>query len=202
MKDQKATNVTWHEHTVTKEDREDLLNQKGTILWFTGLSGSGKSTVANEVAYQLHKQGNFSYVLDGDNIRHGLNKDLGFSPEDRNENIRRISEVAHLFSDSGVIAITAFISPYQKLRDFCRNLQGPGRFYEIYCHASLETCESRDPKGLYKKARAGEIKEFTGIDAPYEKPAKPELIVDTENYNVEECAEQVIKKLKEDNIIQ
>jgi adenylylsulfate kinase len=202
MKEQKATNVTWHEHTVTKQDRETFLKQKGVILWFTGLSGSGKSTVANEVAYQLYKRGNFSYVLDGDNIRHGLNKDLGFSPEDRDENIRRISEVAHLFSDAGVIAITAFISPYQKLRDFCRTLQDENRFYEIYCHASLKTCEIRDPKGLYKKARAGQIKEFTGIDAPYEKPVNPELIIDTENYDVEECAQQVIKKLQQDNIIQ
>ena len=202
MKEQKATNVTWHEHKVGKLEREDFLKQKGVILWFTGLSGSGKSTIANEVAYQLHQKGQFSYVLDGDNVRHGLNKDLGFSPEDRDENIRRISEVAHLFSDSGTITLTAFISPYRKLREFCRNLQDTDRFFEVYCKAALKTCEERDPKGLYKKARNGEIKQFTGIDAPYEEPENPELILDTDKYNVEECAEQVIEKLKQKNIIQ
>lgn len=201
MKEQKATNVTWHEHKVGKKDRETLLKQKGAILWFTGLSGSGKSTIANEVAYQLHKNGHFSYVLDGDNIRHGLNKDLGFSPEDRDENIRRISEVAHLFSDSGTIALTAFISPYRKLRDFCRSLQDEGKFFEVYCKAKLETCEIRDPKGLYKKARNGEIKQFTGIDAPYEEPKNPEIILDTDKYNIEECAQQVIEALQKQNII-
>lgn len=201
MKEQKATNVTWHEHKVTKEDREQLLHQKGAVLWFTGLSGSGKSTIANEVAYQLHQHNQFAYVLDGDNVRHGLNKDLGFSPEDRNENIRRISEVAHLFADAGVITLTAFISPYQKLRDFCRSLLPEGGFFEIHCKATLDTCEKRDPKGLYKKARAGEIKEFTGIDAPYEEPKNPEIILDTDKYNIEECAKQVIQALKEKNII-
>jgi len=201
MKEQKATNVTWHKHKVEKKDRETLLKQKGAILWFTGLSGSGKSTIANEVAYQLHKNGNFSYVLDGDNIRYGLNKDLGFNPSDRDENIRRISEVAHLLSEAGIIAITAFISPYQILRNFCRDLQEKERFFETYCKASIGTCEKRDPKGLYKKARAGEIKEFTGIDAPYEKPENPEIILDTDRYTVEQCAEQVIKKLQKQHII-
>jgi len=201
MKEQKATNVTWHEHKVGREDREKMLKQKGVVLWFTGLSGSGKSTIANEVAYKLHEKGNFSYVLDGDNVRHGLNKDLGFSPEDRDENIRRISEVANLFADSGVIACTAFISPYRKLRNFCRQLVGPGRFFEIYCKASLETCEKRDPKGLYKKAREGIIKEFTGISAPYEEPENPEILVDTDKYNIEESADLVINKLRELNII-
>ena len=166
MKEQKATNVTWHEHKVTREERESLLNQKGVILWFTGLSGCGKSTIANEVANRLNQMGKITYVLDGDNIRHGLNKDLGFSPEDRDENIRRISEVACLFADAGVITITAFISPYRKLRGFCRELAGKGRFLEIFTKASLETCEKRDPKGLYKKAREGVIKNLTGIDAP------------------------------------
>ncbi|MFO8077423.1 MAG: adenylyl-sulfate kinase [Thermoplasmatota archaeon] len=201
MKEQKATNVTWHDHKVNKQDREQLLNQKGAVLWFTGLSGSGKSTIANEVAYKLHQMNHFSYVLDGDNVRHGLNKDLGFSPEDRNENIRRISEVAHLFADAGVIALTAFISPYQKLRDFCRGLLPEGHFFEIHCKAKLDTCEDRDPKGLYKKARAGEIKDFTGIDAPYEKPENPELILDTDTYDVEECANQVIEALQHKKII-
>jgi adenylylsulfate kinase len=201
MKDQKATNVTWHDHKVTKEEREQLLNQKGAVLWFTGLSGSGKSTIANEVAYKLNQNKQFTYVLDGDNIRHGLNKDLGFSPEDRDENIRRISEVAGLFADAGVITLTAFISPYQKLRDFCRSLLPKDRFFEIYCKATLDTCEQRDPKGLYKKARAGEIKQFTGIDAPYEEPKNPEIILDTDKYNIEECADQVIAALQNKDII-
>lgn len=201
MKEQKATNVTWHEHKVSKEDREKLLKQKGVVLWFTGLSGSGKSTIANEVAYQLHIQGHFAYVLDGDNVRHGLNKDLGFSPEDRNENIRRISEVAHLFADSGAIAITAFISPYRKLRNFCREILDQERFFEVYCKASLDTCEQRDPKGLYKKARNGEIKQFTGIDAPYEEPENPEILLDTDELSIEQSAEKVINTLKEKNII-
>jgi adenylylsulfate kinase len=201
MKEQKATNVTWHEHKVGREDREKQLKQKGVVIWFTGLSGSGKSTIANEVAYKLHTTGNFSYVLDGDNIRHGLNKDLGFSPEDRDENIRRISEVANLFADSGAIAITAFISPYRKLRNFCRELAGPGRFVEVYCKASLETCEKRDPKGLYKKAKEGIIKEFTGISAPYEEPENPELLIDTDVYGIEESADIVINKLQELKII-
>jgi len=197
MIEKKATNVTWHEHKVSREDREKLLKQKGIVLWFTGLSGSGKSTIANEVAYKLHQMGKLAYVLDGDNIRHGLNKNLGFSPEDRNENIRRISEVAKLFADAGIITITAFISPYRKYRNFCRELLGPGRFIEIYTKASLETCEKRDPKGLYKKAREGIIKDFTGISAPYEEPENPELVIDTDKYSVEESVELVLKKLEE-----
>jgi len=197
MKEQKATNVVWHDHAVEREKREQLLKQKGVVLWFTGLSGSGKSTVANEVAHKLQKREKLAYILDGDNIRHGLNKDLGFSPEDRKENIRRISEVANLFADAGLITITAFISPYAKDRNFCRELAGEGRFLEIYAKASLETCEKRDPKGMYKKARAGEIKEFTGINAPYEEPENPELITDTDKETVEESAEKVLKKLEE-----
>jgi len=197
MNEQKATNVVWHDHKVKREEREQLLKQKGVILWFTGLSGSGKSTVASEVAYKLHEKGKLAYILDGDNIRHGLNKNLGFSPEDRKENIRRISEVANLFADAGIITITAFISPYAKDRDFCRELAGEGRFLEIFAKASLETCEKRDPKGMYKKARAGEIKDFTGIDAPYEAPENPEMIVDTDKETVDESAEKVLKKLEE-----
>ena len=197
MKEKKSTNVTWHNHKVGREQREELLKQKGVVLWFTGLSGSGKSTIANEVAYKLQKMGKLTYVLDGDNIRHGLNKDLGFSEEDRNENIRRISEVANLFADAGIIAITAFISPYKKYRNYCRTLVGNNRFIEIYAKASLKTCEKRDPKGLYKKARAGEIKHFTGIDDPYEEPEKPELILDTDIVNIDEGAEIVIQKLHE-----
>ncbi len=163
MKEKKATNVTWHSHKVTQEDRESLLKQKGFVIWITGLSGSGKSTIANEVAYKLNKMRKLTYVLDGDNIRHGLNNNLGFSPEDRNENIRRISEVAKLFSDAGIIAITAFISPYKEYRAFCRKIAGPGKFFEIYTRASIKSCEKRDPKGLYKKAREGKIKDFIQI---------------------------------------
>lgn len=196
MREQKATNVTWHTHKVRREERESLLKQKGVVLWFTGLPSSGKSTVANEVAYKLHSMGKLTYVLDGDNIRHGLNKDLGFSPEDRNENIRRISEVANLFADAGLITITAFISPYRKYRNFCRELVGKGRFIEIYTKASLETCEKRDPKGLYKKAKAGVIKDFTGVNAPYEEPENPELIIDTDKETIEESSEKVLKKLE------
>ena len=197
MKEQKATNVTWHIHRVKREKRESLLKQKGVVLWFTGLSGSGKSTIANEVAHKLHSMGHISYVLDGDNVRHGLNKDLGFSPEHRNENIRRISEVANLFADAGIITITAFISPYRKFRNFCRELVGEGRFIEIYAKAPIKTCEKRDTKGLYKKAREGIIKDFTGINAPYEEQEKSELVVDTDKESVEESAEKVLKKLKE-----
>ncbi|MHA1872492.1 MAG: adenylyl-sulfate kinase [Candidatus Heimdallarchaeaceae archaeon] len=201
MVEKKATNVTWHMHKINRDDREKLLNQKGVVIWCTGLSGSGKSTIANEVAYKLHKMGKIAYVLDGDNIRHGLNKNLGFSPEDRNENIRRISEVANLFVDSGLIAITAFISPYKKYRNFCRKLVEDGRFIEVYCKAPIETCEQRDPKGLYKKARAGEIKGFTGIDAPYEEPENPELVLDTDKETIEESAQKVISKMEEMNLI-
>lgn len=197
----KATNVVWHEHKVKPQDRESLLNQKGVVLWFTGLPSSGKSTIANEVAFQLHKLGKFSYVLDGDNIRHGLNKDLGFSPEDREENIRRISEVAHLFSDAGVIAITAFVSPYRKDRDFCRQLMGEGRFMEVLVKADLKTCEERDPKGMYKKAIKGEIKEFTGISAPYEEPLNPEIFLDTDSQSIEEETQMVIDHLRKNEII-
>ena len=201
MIEKKATNIVWHEHKVTREDREKLLKQKGIVIWFTGLSGSGKSTIANEVAYKLHQMGKLTYVLDGDNIRHGLNKNLGFSPEDRNENIRRISEVANLFVDAGLITLTAFISPYKKYRNFCRELVGNDRFIEVYTKAPLETCEKRDPKGLYKKAREGIIKDFTGISAPYEEPENPELIIDTDKYSIEESAELVLKKLEEMNLI-
>ncbi len=198
---QKSKNIKWHEHKVTQLDREKLLGQKGVVLWFTGLSGSGKSTIANELTYELFKMGKLAYVLDGDNIRHGLNKNLGFSPDDRDENIRRICEVSKLFADAGLITCTAFISPYKKMRDFCRELVGPGRFFEIYCLASIETCEKRDPKGLYKKAREGKLKEFTGITAPYEEPENPELIIDTDKYDVNKSVELIISKLKKEKII-
>ncbi|MEN8223409.1 MAG: adenylyl-sulfate kinase [Acidobacteriota bacterium] len=201
MAEQKATNVVWHEHLIKREDREELLNQKGTLLWFTGLSASGKSTVANEVASRLFKSGKLTYVLDGDNVRHGLNKNLGFSPEDREENIRRISEVGNLFVDAGVITTTAFISPYRKDRDYAREILGEGRFIEIFVKASIDTCEARDPKGLYKKAKSGEIKEFTGISAPYEEPIKPEITLDADTQTIEEEVEAVINYLKDNKII-
>ncbi len=201
MAEQKATNVVWHEHLVKREDREKLLNQKGTLLWFTGLSASGKSTIANEVASRLFKSGKLTYVLDGDNVRHGLNKNLGFSPEDREENIRRISEVGNLFVDSGVITTTAFISPYRKDRDYAREILGEGRFIEIFVKASIDTCEARDPKGLYKKAKSGEIKEFTGISAPYEEPLNAEIVLDADTQTIEEEVETVINYLKENKVI-
>ena len=178
MAEQKATNVTWHAHTVSKAERWKLNNHKAAILWFTGLSASGKSTVANEVDAALHALGKHSVVLDGDNIRMGLNKNLGFSAEDRAENIRRIGEAAKLFVNAGTIAITAFISPYRADRDKVRALLEPGEFIEIYMNTPLELCEQRDPKGLYKKARAGEIKGFTGINDPYEAPENAELVLD------------------------
>ena len=196
MTEQKATNVVWHDHKVERGEREKLLGQKGIVIWFTGLSGSGKSTVANEVAHRLHEQGKLAYILDGDNVRHGLNKDLGFSPEDRSENIRRISEVAALFADAGVITITAFISPYAEDRNFCRQLVGNDRFVEVFAKASVEACEERDPKGLYKKVRAGEISDFTGIDAPYEEPKQPEVVVDTECETPQESGTAVMEYLE------
>ena len=201
MTEQKATNITWHEHKITRQERETLLKQKGVLLWFTGLSASGKSTVANEVTNQLHQMGKLTYVLDGDNIRHGLNKNLGFSPEDREENIRRISEVGNLFADAGVITTTAFISPYRKDRDFARQLLGDGRFIEIFVKASIDTCEKRDPKGLYQKAKKGEIKEFTGISAPYEEPLKPEIVLDADSMTIEDEVAAVLKYLQNKHII-
>jgi adenylylsulfate kinase len=201
MTEQKATNITWHQHTLSREDRETLLKQKGVLIWFTGLSASGKSTVANEVTYQLHQMGKLTYVLDGDNIRHGLNKNLGFSPEDREENIRRISEVGNLFADAGLITTTAFISPYRKDRDFARQLLGDGRFIEIFVKASVQTCEKRDPKGLYQKAKNGEIKEFTGVSAPYEQPLSPEIVLDADTMTIEEEVEMVLDYLKEKQVI-
>ena len=196
MAEQKATNVTWHAHSVTKEERWELMGHKGCILWFTGLSACGKSTVANEVARKLHDLGVHTYVLDGDNIRMGLNKNLGFSADDRAENIRRIGEVAKLFADAGLITSTAFISPYRADRDKVRALTGQGGFIEVYVKASIETCEARDPKGLYKKARSGEIKGFTGIDDPYEAPEKPELVLDANTNGPEELSNEVIGYLK------
>lgn len=196
MSEQKATNVTWHEHHVSKEARQKLMGHKSAVLWFTGLSACGKSTIANTVDHKLHEMGIHTFVLDGDNVRMGLNKNLGFSAEDRAENIRRIGEVAKLFSDSGLFVLTAFISPYRADRDAVRELLGQGEFIEILVDASLETCEARDPKGLYKKARAGEIKGFTGIDDPYEAPEKPELVLDSNSKGIDELADETIDYLK------
>ena len=201
MAQQKATNITWHEATVTAEDREKLLNQKGCVIWFTGLSGSGKSTLANAVEQVLHQQGHHTYVLDGDNVRHGLNKNLGFSPEDREENIRRIGEVAKLFADAGTIVMTAFISPYRADRDQARTLIAEDRFVEVFVDCPLNVCEERDTKGLYKKARAGEIKEFTGISAPYESPLNPEVTVNTAARSIEECAQAVVETLVKTGLV-
>ena len=201
MTEQKATNITWHQSSLNKPDREKLLNQKGVVIWFTGLPSSGKSTLAHVVEEELYKRGHLSYVLDGDNIRHGLNKNLGFSPEDREENIRRIGEVAKLFANSGAITMTAFISPYRKDRDKARQLLEDWEFIEIFVKVSLEEAEQRDPKGLYKKARAGEIKEFTGISAPYEEPMNPELVIDTNELDVEKSRDVVIRYLEEKKII-
>ena len=201
MAQQKATNITWHETTVTAEDREKLLNQKGCVIWFTGLSGSGKSTLANAVEHVLHQQRHHTYVLDGDNVRHGLNKNLGFSPEDREENIRRVGEVAKLFADAGTVVMTAFISPYRADRDQARGLIVEGRFVEVFVDCPLEVCEERDTKGLYKKARAGEIKEFTGISAPYEPPLNPEVTVNTAELSIKECAETIVSALVKSGLV-
>jgi adenylylsulfate kinase len=195
MTQQKATNVTWHEGSVSREERQKLLNQKGVTVWMTGLSASGKSTIACILEQMLLHKKKHAYRLDGDNIRMGLNKNLSFSAEDRAENIRRIGEVAKLFTDAGVIAVTSFISPYRKDRDAVRASLKPGEFIEVYVQVSLEAAEKRDPKGLYKKARAGQIKGFTGIDDPYEAPEKPEILIETEKQSAEASAEQILNYL-------
>ncbi|MDR4507062.1 MAG: adenylyl-sulfate kinase [Candidatus Brocadiaceae bacterium] len=197
MTEQKATNIKWHQGKITREDRTGLMKQKGVTIWLTGLSGSGKSTIAVELEHALIENKHQAYILDGDNIRHGLNKNLGFSPEDRAENIRRIGEVAKLFTDANIITITAFISPYREDRDNVRKLLEEGEFIEIYVTCPLDVCEKRDTKGLYKKARAGELKEFTGISAPYEEPTNPELTVDTSKMTVEESTRAILNYLEE-----
>jgi adenylylsulfate kinase len=207
------TNITWHEHSVSREEREQLNKHQGCVIWFTGLSACGKSTVSNLVDHKLHKRGLHSYVLDGDNVRHGLNAGpgmlkerhgeeyakrfgLGFSAQDREENIRRIGAVAKLFCESGQITLTAFISPYRRDRDAVRATMKEGDFIEVFVDAPIEVCEKRDPKGLYKKARAGELKGFTGIDDPYEAPQKPELVLDAGSKNAETLADEVIAYLE------
>ena len=195
--------VVYHPHKVTKSDRSSIKGHKPCVVWLTGLPASGKSTIANELEYVLNKQYKaHTYILDGDNIRQGLNKDLGFSKEDRAENIRRISEVAKLFVDAGLIVITAFISPYRKDRNFARSLVEEGEFIEVFVKCPVFVCEQRDPKGLYKKARAGEIKGFTGIDDPYEEPENPEIVLETDEMSVEECVEKIIGYMKDKGILQ
>jgi adenylylsulfate kinase len=201
MAEQKATNIVWHQGAVTRGDREKMNGHRGATVWLTGLSGSGKSTIAVDLEKRLCERGVRTYILDGDNIRHGLNKNLGFSPEDRTENIRRIGEVAKLFTEAGVVALTAFISPYRADRDQVRALMGDGDFVEVHVDCPVEVCEQRDVKGLYKKARAGEIKEFTGISAPYEAPAKAELTINTAGQSVEDSAKQILSYLESKGIV-
>ena len=197
----KNSNITWHHATVTKKDRQLLNNHKSCVLWFTGLSGSGKSTLANAVDLGLYQQQFKSYVLDGDNVRHGLNKDLNFGKEDRQENIRRIGEVAKLFVDSGQIVLSAFISPFREDRELVRKMFEPNEFIEIYLNCPMHVCEVRDPKGLYKKARDGDIPEFTGITSPYEIPSQPEIIIETNTMTIEDSVQKIVTYLKEQKIL-
>lgn len=199
----KATNIVWHEGNLTREERWEALNTTGATLWFTGLSASGKSTIASALEQVLVKQGVNSYRLDGDNVRHGLNNNLGFSAEDRAENIRRIGEVAKLFADGGSIALTSFISPYRADRDQARKLHDDAgmKFFEVFVDTPIEVCEQRDPKGLYKKARAGEIKGFTGIDDPYEAPENAELVLKTDGKSVDDCVADVVRFLGEQGVL-
>lgn len=203
MTEQKATNVYWHDGEVTRADRNRVLGQKGATIWFTGLSGSGKSTVAVALEKVLNERGKLAYRLDGDNVRLGINKNLGFTAEDRKENIRRIGEVAKLFVDSGVIVLSSFISPYREDRDLVRQLHEAGgmEFIEVYVDCSLDEAERRDPKGLYKKARAGQIKNFTGIDDPYEAPLKPELLLKTDKMSLQEEVAALLDLLESRGIL-
>ncbi|MBY6186834.1 adenylyl-sulfate kinase [Marinobacter hydrocarbonoclasticus] len=200
--EQVSTNVKWHNHAVSREQRLTLKGHRPAVLWFTGLSGSGKSTIANAVDALLHSKGCHTYLLDGDNVRHGLNGDLGFSDKDRVENIRRIGEVAKLFVDAGVVVSTAFISPFTADRKMVREMCGEGEFIEVFVDTPLEVCESRDPKGLYKKARNGEIRNFTGIDSAYEAPDAPEVHLKTDTTSIEACAQQVVDYLLSKGLIQ
>lgn len=201
MSEPKSKNIVWSESSISAKQREEILGHKPATLWFTGLSGSGKSTLAIATEVALIERGINAYVLDGDNVRHGLNSNLGFSPEDRTENIRRIGEVCNLFCHSGMIVFSAFISPYRADRDSVREKHAADEFIEVFIDAPLEVCESRDVKGLYQKARAGEIPEFTGISAPYEAPVNPEITVNTAEHSLEQCIDQVISYLEERGII-
>ena len=194
-------NIRWHHGKVTKDDRAQLIRQRGTVIWLTGLSGSGKSTIAVDLEHALVENGYYAFVLDGDNIRHGLNRNLSFSPEDRSENIRRIGEVAKLFCDANLITIASFISPYRQDRERVRAIQGEGEFVEVFVKCPLAVCEERDTKGLYKRARAGEVEEFTGISAPYEEPEIPEIVVDTSRMSLDECVRDIVAYLEENGYI-
>ncbi len=196
-----AENIVWHDHKITRAERSVNKNQKPCLLWFTGLSGSGKSTIANALDVALHTRGYHTFLLDGDNVRHGLCKDLGFSDDDREENIRRVGEVCKLFADAGLIVMSAFISPFTSDRRLVRKLFPAGEFIEVYMDTPLATCEERDPKGLYQKARSGEIRHFTGIDSPYEVPAHPEIRLDTSRHSVEACVDSLIAYLLERELI-
>jgi len=197
----KNENIIWHLHNVSKDDRSKQKRQRPCVLWFTGLSGSGKSTIAGAVEQKLFELGHHTYLLDGDNVRHGLNKDLGFSDTDRVENIRRIGELSKLMIDAGLLVMTAFISPFKADRQLVRDLVQQHEFVEVYMDTALEECEKRDPKGLYKKARSGQIKNFTGIDSEYETPENPEIIINTVELSIEECADKIITYLKDNRII-
>ncbi len=194
-------NIVWHSHKVTRAERAQKKSQKPCLLWFTGLSGSGKSTIANALDVALFERGYHTFLLDGDNVRHGLNRDLGFNDKDRVENIRRIGEVSKLFADAGLIVLSAFISPFSSDRRLVRNLFPSGEFVEVFMDTPLEICETRDPKGLYQKARTGEIKDFTGIDSPYERPKRAEIVLDTSGLTVEACVDNLLKYMYERDLI-
>lgn len=196
-----SSNIVWHQHFVTQQDRAKQKQQSPCIIWFTGLSGSGKSTLANQLEHALFQMGKHCYLLDGDNVRHRLNKDLGFSETDRVENIRRVGEVANLMADAGLIVITAFISPFQADRQLVREMARPGQFFEVFIDTPLEVCEQRDPKGLYQKARAGEISNFTGIDSPYEAPSTPDIHIHNHQVSIEEVTQQLVDALTEKGIL-
>ncbi len=196
-----AEDIIWHDHKITRAERSVNKNQKPCLLWFTGLSGSGKSTIANALDVALHNRGYHTFLLDGDNVRHGLCKDLGFSDDDREENIRRVGEVCKLFADAGLIVMSAFISPFTSDRRLVRKLFPAGEFIEVFMDTPLATCEERDPKGLYQKARSGQIKHFTGIDSPYDVPSHPEVRLDTSNMSIEECVDTLIAYLLERELI-